>query len=73
MKTVDLPRAADKCDLGRGNDALDEVVGIEARGTVLDPQAAIGGVSVNDTGVAVTADDDESYGVVEAGAASFEG
>lgn len=73
VETVDLACAADKRDLGRGDDTLNQVLGIEARGTVFDPHAAIGGVSVNDAGVAVAADDDEPYRVVEAGAPGFEG
>lgn len=73
MYAVDLPGAHDICDLGCGDDALDEVVGVEARGCVFDAEAAVGWVRVDEASVAVAGDDHEANGVVEGCAAGFEG
>lgn len=73
MHAIDLSGAHDICDLCGGDDALDEAAGVERRGGVFDANAAVGRVWVDEAGVAVTGDDDEADGMVEGGAAGFEG
>lgn len=60
-------------DLARGDDALDQVVGVKLTGGIFNPDAAVMGVGIDEAGVTVAGDNDKAGKVVEGCAAGFEG